>query len=80
MARHSRELRRQGRAPEIVSIPVAKLRRFVELLDEHSPLWRAQFGHESKAAMLVRIARVETNNRTVLAARREPDGRLRVRL
>jgi len=80
MARHSREMRRQGRAPETVSIPVANIRRIIELLDEGSPLWRAQFGHESKAAMLVRIARVEANNRTVLAARREPDGRVRLRL
>jgi len=80
MARHSREMRRQGRAPEIVSIPVAKLRRLIELLDERSPLWGAQFGSYSKAEILTRLARIEMNNHTVLAAVREPDGSLRLRL
>ena len=80
MARHSREARREGRALEVVSIPVANLRAIVQAIPEGSGLWRAQFGELTKAEMLVRVARLEMNNRTVVAAIKEPDGRLRMKL
>jgi len=80
MARRSREARREGRAPEVVSIPVANLRAIVQAIPEDSGLWRAQFGDHTKAELLVRVARLEMNNRAVVAAIKEPDGRLRMKL
>jgi len=80
MARRSREARREGRGPEVISIPVAKLRAIVQAIPDGSGLWRAQFGEHTKAEMLVRVARLEMNNRSVIAAVKEPDGRLRMKL
>jgi hypothetical protein len=78
--RRSRAERKAGRSAEVVSLSVARLREIIETIPEDSGLWRAQFGSRGKAEMLVRIARLELNNRTVVAAVREPDGMLRVSL
>jgi len=63
-----------------VSIPVANIRAMVQAIPEESELWTSQFGEMTKAEILVRVARLEMNNRTVIAAVREPDGRLRMKL
>jgi hypothetical protein len=78
--RRSRAERKAGRGAEVISIPVARLREIIQTVPEDSGLWRVQFGRRGKAEMLVRIARLELNNRTVVAAVREPDGMLRVSL
>jgi len=80
MARRSRRARREGRGAEVVSIPVANIRAMVQAIPEESELWTSQFGEMTKAEILVRVARLEMNNRTVIAAVREPDGRLRMKL